>query len=72
MFLELFAPQGLKGVTAAIQGFDFGGSCPFAAQIAPPDPMGCHAGILFHMITYDMQGGPPRQPQNAFFTAPAG
>ena len=52
VLLELFAPQGLKGMTAAVQSVEFGGSGPFAAQIAPLDFRRFHTGILFHIITH--------------------
>jgi hypothetical protein len=52
MFLEFFAPQGLKGPTAAIQGVEFGGSSPFTAQIAPVDFRCFHAGIFDRIIMH--------------------
>jgi hypothetical protein len=50
MFLCFFAPQGLKGMAAAVQRIKFGGSRPFAAQITPPNLMCCHPGVLFHVL----------------------
>jgi len=52
MLLELFAPQGLKGMATAIQGFEFGGIRPFTAQITPLDFMGRYAWVIIHIISY--------------------
>ena len=50
MLLELFAPQGLKGVATAIQGFEFGGIRPFTAQITPFNPRCFYSRIIGHLI----------------------
>jgi hypothetical protein len=50
MFLEFFAPQGLKGPTAAIQGVEFGGSSPFTAQVAPLDFGSFNTSVIGHRI----------------------
>lgn len=52
MLLEFFAPQGLKGMAAAVQGVEFGGISPLAAQIAPLDFVGSHPCVFTHGIQY--------------------
>jgi hypothetical protein len=49
MLLEFFAPQGLKGMAAAIQGVEFSGSGPFTAQIAPLNFVGRHPCVFSHV-----------------------
>ncbi len=50
MLLELFAPQGLKGMAAAIQGVKFGRIRPFTAQITPLNPRGFNSSIIVHIL----------------------
>ena len=52
MLLKLFAPQGLKCMTAAIQGVEFGGSGPLATQIAPLNLGSFHTGIIGYTIRH--------------------
>jgi hypothetical protein len=47
---EFFAPKGLERVTASIQCFAFGGTCPFAAQITPLYAFHFNPGVVFHVI----------------------
>ncbi len=46
MFFQRTAPQGLKGVTTAIQCIHFGKIRMLTAQIAPFDTMGGYAGVI--------------------------
>jgi hypothetical protein len=50
MLFELFAPQRLKGMAAAVQGIELGRTSPFTAQIAPLNPGCFHPGIMFYII----------------------
>jgi hypothetical protein len=52
MLLELFAPQGLKGMAAAVQGVEFSGSGPLTAQIAPLYFVGRHPCVFAHGTQY--------------------
>jgi hypothetical protein len=51
MLFQFLAPQRLKGMAAAIQGFEFGSIRPLTTQITPLDLMGRYSGILLHGIT---------------------
>jgi len=51
MLFELFAPEGLEGVAASIQCFEFGGIRPSTAQITPLNIVGRYAGVLGHVDT---------------------
>jgi hypothetical protein len=53
MLLEFFAPQGLKGMAAAIQGVEFSGSGPLTAQIAPSNFVGRHPCVFSHVKIYE-------------------
>jgi hypothetical protein len=50
MPFQLPAPERLKCMAAAIQGFQPGSIRPFTAQITPLDFVGGYSGILFHVI----------------------
>jgi hypothetical protein len=45
-------PQGLECMATAIQGFSFGRTRPFAAQITPLDFVGRYTGIFIHLLAF--------------------
>jgi hypothetical protein len=47
MLFQFLAPQGLEGVAAAVHGVQPGEFGMLAAMIAPADPVGADAGIVF-------------------------
>jgi hypothetical protein len=53
MFFQFPAPQRLKCIATAIQGFEFGSIRPLTAQLTPLNFICCHSGILFHVFWSD-------------------
>jgi len=53
MLFQFLAPQRLKCIAIAIQGFEFGSIRPLTAQITPLNFMGGYTGILVHLFLYE-------------------
>jgi hypothetical protein len=51
MLFQFLAPQRLKCIAAAIQGFQFGSIRPLTAQVTPLDFVGGYSGVLSHIVT---------------------
>jgi hypothetical protein len=52
MLFQFPAPQRLKCIATAIQGFEFGSIRPLTAQITPLELMGGYTGVLVHLFLY--------------------
>ena len=50
MLFQFLAPQRLKCIAAAIQGFQFGSIRPLTAQVTPLNLMCLHPGITGHIV----------------------